>query len=388
MSIANKFRLILSARFAAALPVAAVILVSAVACTGCLTSGGAAKDTSRDYSVTVLGDIHYDAPPLERFHAPNRPGHFKCNTDMWELDMPSILAASASLVGPDTSFALQLGDIIDGVTKGSNEASFNAHTQMLAEATAILEKTYTNLPVISVCGNHDYVGGWRKAYAAFMVPWLARQVAPLTTNALTTTTFGFRHGPDLWVFINYNEGEATVPILERLLADNPDVRYTFVALHGPVLPMDMFKFRWFYLGEERQNKARRKVRALLAKRNAIVLAGHVHSLECKEWVGDGGRITEMVVNSVSRYGTSIKKPPYPRVFSETPDDYGAWLKDIKKNDEQVKFDALYEEYRPGLKKRYGAWAFGHYVLRVSDSGVAMEFYGSDAREPSKVFQLR
>ncbi len=383
MNISKRLSQILPSRFAATISLAAAAFGATAMGVGCLTSRASAKESSRDYSVTVLGDIHYDAPPLERFHTPQRPGHHKCHVAMWETDMPGMLAASASLVGPDTAFALQLGDLIDGATLG-----YDAQTQMLAEATAVLEKTYPTIPVISVCGNHDYIGGWRKGYSSFMIPWLSRQVAPLTTNTVTSTTFGFRHGPDLWVFINYNDAEATVPIVEKILSDNPDVRYTFIALHGPVLPMDMFRFRWFYLGDERQDKVRRKVRALLAQRDAIVLAGHVHTLECKEWHGDGGRITEMVVNTVSRYGNSIQKPAIPQVMSETPDDYGAWLKSAPTNNFNLKFDALYEEYRPGLKRRYGAWAAGHNILRVSDSGVSLEYYGLDAREPTKVFQLR
>ena len=383
MNSIQRLRQSLAARFAALLPLAAAAFVAAAPGLGCLTSRTKAEGAPRVYSIAVLGDIHYDAPPVERFHAGGRAGHHKCNVLMWEKDMPRILAASASLVSRDTSFALQLGDLIDGA------ASLDAQTQMLAEATAVLEKTYPGIPVISVCGNHDYIGGWRKGYHSFMLPWLARQVAPLATNAVRSTTFGFRHGPDLWIFVNYNEGEATVPILEKLLADNPDVRYTFVAIHGPVLPMDLFKFRWFYLGEERQDKARRKVRALLAKRDAIVLAGHVHMLEYKKWQGDGGRLTEMVVNSVSRWGDGQNmKPAEPRVISETPDDYGAWLKAAAKNDANEKFEALYEEYRPGLKARYGASAVGHHVLRVSDAGVVLEYYGFDAVEPTKVFTLR
>ena len=364
----------------------AIVLV----CVAGLAAQSFAQTNRASYSVSVLGDVHYEAPPLERFHKPGKAGLFKGNTLMWEKDMPGMLAASASLVGPDTSFALQLGDLIAGASLG-----YDAQTQMLAEATAVLEKTYSGHPVITVCGNHDYmcgnydrVGEGKRAYNSFMVPWLARQVASLTTNAVTSTTFGFRHGPDLWIFINYNDGEATIPILEKLLNDNPDVRYTFIAIHGPVLPMDQFKFRWFYLGDERQNGARRKVRALLARRNAIVIAGHVHMLEYKEWQGDGGRITEIVLNSVTRFGPGRMKPAVPDVRSETPDDYGAWLKTAPASDYNTRFEALYEEYRPGLKTRYAASAVGHHILRVSDSGVTLEYYGHDATTSTKIFTLR
>ena len=97
----------------------------------------------------------------------------------------------------------------------------------------------------------------------------------------------------------------------------------------------------------------------------------------------------MVVNSGSRWGDGQNmKPAEPRVISETPDDYGAWLKAAAKNDANEKFEVLFEEYRPGLKARYGASAVGHHVLRVSDAGVVLEYYGFDAVEPTKVFTLR
>ena len=343
-----------------------------IATTGCRTVAPA----SRDYSVVVLGDLHYDDA---RFHTKEKPGS-KDKQYVWKEKSPALLAASAATVGPDTDFALQLGDIIDGYA-----ASSVAHTQMLAEATSILEQTYHGLPVVVVCGNHD-VGP--NAFKTFMVPWQAAQLASLTTNEVKSTTFGFRHGPDLWVVIDFTSGVGTVNTVAKIFADNPDVRYTFIAVHGPVLPMDVWKLRWFYLGAESMNDARRKMREMLAKRNAIVLSAHVHALEYKDWYGDGGRITEMVLDSIPRASSDFSKPVVPDVISETPDDYGAWLKTLEKTDANVRFDALFDEYRPGLKARYAAKATGHHVLRASDSGVILEYYGGTATEPTKVFKLR
>ena len=51
-------------------------------------------------------------------------------------------------------------------------------------------------------------------------------------------------------------------------------------------------------------------------------------------------------------------------------------------------DALFAEYRPGLKIRYAARAAGHYALRVSDSSVTLDYYGLDATSPTKTFVLR
>ena len=351
-----------------------LLLASAIliAATGCRSVAPA----SRDYSVTVLGDIHYDDA---RFHTKEKPGS-KPKQQMWKEESPALLAASAATVGPDTAFALQLGDMVDGIP-----ASYTTHTQMLAEASSILERTYHGLPVVVVCGNHD-VGP--SAFKSFMVPWQAKHLASLTTNEVKSTTFGFRLGPDLWVVIDFNSGSGTVDTVAKILEDNPDVRYTFIAVHGPVLPMDVWKVRWFYLGQERMSDARRKMRKLFAKRNVIVLSAHVHALEYKDWYGDGGRITEMVLSSVPRESSGKVMPAIPNVISETPDDYGAWLKTAEKTEENASFDALFDEYRSGLKARYAARAVGHHVLRVSDSGVVLEYYGDVATKPTKTFKLR
>ena len=340
-----------------------------LAATGCVN----VANSHSSYSVAVLGDLHYDDA---RFHTSEHPG-VKSRQAMWKKESPAILAASGDVVGRDTSFALQLGDIVDG-----GASSYTTHTQSLAEATSILERTYHGLPVVVVCGNHD---PGRGAFKGFMIPWQAAQLTQLSANEVKDTTFGFRHGPDLWIVIDFNDGPRTIPKVKKILDENPDVRYTFVAIHGPVLPMDVWKVRWFYLGNA--DAQRREMRALLAKRNVIVLSAHVHALEYKDWYGDGGRITEMVLNSVPREGEKFT-PAVPSVISETPADYGAWLKTAEKTDANMRFDALFDEYRPGLKARYAARAAGHHVLRVSDSGVVLEYYGGTAMEPTKIFKLR
>ncbi len=334
-----------------------------LAATGCMNVGPG----PRSYSVAVLGDIHYTPAWATNNYS-------RAYKEMWKELSPNMLAASAETVGRDTAFALQLGDIVDV-----------SSTQVLAEAASVLDRTYGSLPIVAVCGNHDVGRGY---FAKYMVPWQSAHMGNLSTNEIKTTTFGFRTGPDLWIVIDFGAGERSVGMVEKILADNPDVRYTFVAIHGPVLPMDVWRLRWFYLGYEGVNAARRKMRAMLAKRNAIVFSAHVHALEYKDWYGDGGRITEMVLNSVTCEAGKGPKPGEPVVISETPDDYGAFLKNAEKNDANLKFDALFEEYRPGLKARYAARAGGHHVLRVSDSGVVLEYYGLDSREPTKTFTLR
>lgn len=358
---------------------------------GCLLPG-----RGDAYSVSVLGDMHYDAFPPEKFHAtalakwkpkgahPARLKEFERNAKMWQDICGRILASSSACVRPDAAFALQLGDMVQGDCE-----SDELHTWMLAEATELLGKAYPNLPIVSVCGNHDIREGDRnmgsaQAYAAFMYPYESRQLASFLPNGVRSTTFGFRCGPDLWIALDFNYGSRDVDIVRRLLAENEDVRYTFVTTHGPVLPMDFWRCRWFYLGRSEDAALRREMRALFAKRQAVVLAGHVHSLELKDWYGDGGRITEMVLNTCAGKSAGGYFPAEPDVKASAPSDYGKWALD--ENDADM--SALYGEYRPGLRRYFAAWAVGHHVLHVTDASVTLDYYGHDARTPTMTFSLR
>jgi len=259
--------------------------------------------------------MHYDAFPPEKFHAaaiakwrstgahPARLKEFARNAKMWQDICNRILDASSACVRPDAAFALQLGDLVQGDCE-----SDDLHRQMLAEATAMLDRAYPHLPVVSVCGNHDIREGDRDegaagAYAGFMADYETRRLASFLPQGVRTTTFGFRCGPDLWIALDFNFGARDAGIVRRLLADNPDVRYTFVATHGPVLPMDLWRSRWFYLG-------------------------------------------------------------------------------------QLADDALFDEYRSGMRRYYAARAVGHHVLHVSDDAVSLDYYGHDATTPTGTFFLR
>lgn len=346
-----------------------------------------------DYSVSVLGDMHYDAFPSTKFHStaiakwgpkklhPARLKEFKRNAMMWQDLCKRILAASSKCVRSDAAFALQLGDLVQGDCE-----SDALHRQMLAEATGLLEKAYPQLPIVSLCGNHDIREGdddkgAAKAYAEFMLPFDSRQLRPFLSGGVSATTFGFRKGPDLWIVLDFNYGSRDVGIVRKLLAENPDVRYTFVTTHGPVLPMDLWRCRWFYLGKAKDDALRREMRALFAKRNAIVLAGHVHTLELKDWYGDGGRITEMVLNTCAGTSNGTYHPAIPQVKADKPEEFG-------RGDAKPDLKALYDEYRPGLRRYFLARAVGHHILHVADEGVTLDYFGHDSMTPTQSFTIR
>ena len=342
------------------------------------------------YSVPVLGDMHYDAFPREKFHAkamrlwaekggvhPERIREFDRNAKMWQDLCKRILESSAAVRRDDAAFLLQLGDLVQG------DCEDNAlHMRMLKEATDLLESAFPGLPVVSLCGNHDVREGSddvgaAKPYAERMIPYESKQLAAFAPDGFASTTFGFRRGRDLWIVLDFNFGARDVGIVRRLLAENQDVRYTFVATHGPVLPMSIWKCRWFYLGSPEEDALRREMRTLFAKRQAIILAGHVHSLELKDWYGDGGRITEMVLNTCAGRSDGTYFPAEPQVVSEDAVTYGDWGE-----------KELFDEYRPGIRRYFVSRAVGHHVLHVGDDGVTLDYYGHDARVPTKSFLLR
>ena len=156
-----------------------VVLTSGLS--GCLTSG--ASDEA--YSVSVLGDMHYDAAPPEKYHAkklascakngnlqPPCLKEFTRNAKMWEDVCKRILASASAVRRPDAAFALQLGDLVQGDCRDAA-----THRRMLEDAFAYFRGRYPqHLPFVTVCGNHDIrdpetdaaerekkLAGWKKA---------------------------------------------------------------------------------------------------------------------------------------------------------------------------------------------------------------------------------
>lgn len=367
---------------------------------GCRSFGDEAS-----YSVSVLGDMHYDAAPDTVYHAEfkklfdgtgrfaNRYATFFRYATMWAGPSRRILEASGKCVTADTRFCLQLGDLIQGDCH-----DFAVHRRMLADALSIVKGVYpTGLPFLSVCGNHDIRHGdvvnddaAIRPYAEMMVPYTRGQLGKMACGVVDDTTFGFRCGPDFYLVINFNMGTRTIPAIKRLLDENRDVRYTFIVSHGGVFPYD-FWCRWFYLGNARHDRERREMRALFAARNAIVLCAHTHDISLREAVFPEGVITEMTMNTVwgrtpnAENGMSAVNPARPERVRAGVESYGndsQWL------DAEPGRRELIAEYKPYMTRHWHADGVGHAKMRVSDSGVWFDYYGHDALLPTKTFHLR
>ena len=352
------------------------------------------KDGGSTYSVALLGDTHFDSTDNKFYHAKylsstteqRYKAHLKehvRNAKMWPERMPSLLRASAKSATPDTAFILQMGDLVQG---DCNDPAM--HRRMLTDAFNLIKGAYGGeLPFISVVGNHDIRGdiptdGTREAFDAWQPPVVSKELK----QKVTGTTFSFRHGPDAFVVVDFNDPRPDFDLLLKVLDGTDGARHLFLVSHGPTIPNGAS--RWFLLGGKDRTEERRELLRRLAKRNAIVLSGHTHKIEYYDCVLPEGRVTQFVASSVwsnpdldklkfvdkgvADYGNRVKKLKGLQRDGVTPEDL-------------VK---LVEEYRPYIRDYSLANGAGHFRLDISDKCVAATFYGGASLVPGRTYLLR
>lgn len=339
------------------------------------------------YSVVVIGDTHYDVEPESVYHSCyNEPvewlnrvqrGEFARNGEMWRDRCPRLIRRAACLADDSTRFALQVGDLVQG-----DCGNGDVHRKMLSDAMDTIKAELRGLPLVTVVGNHDIRGKDAKAVYHEYMP--LRMSAELGIP-VKETTFSFPVGDDAWIVADFNHPDDAR--MDALLAQTEGARHTFIVVHGPAFPFDEPSARWFYQGSVKQTEARLHFRREFARRNAIVLCGHTHRTELLDWYGDGGRITQMTFNSVwAQEGMGDYT-----VDSQGADQYGELRKKAMSNPDGTSLKdetALFDEYRPGIRRYIHSPSAGSYRLDVSRRGVIVDFYAGDSQARSARFVLR
>ena len=350
----------------------------------------ARKKRDDRYSIVILGDTHFDTKPDTVYHSDyNEPtewlnrvqrAEFARNGDMWEERCPRLVKRAAGLVDENTRMIFQMGDLIQGDC-GKGEV----HRRMLADVMNSFKKEFGGLPLVTVVGNHDIRGTDAEAtYHEYMPMRLSQELG----QSITKTTFSFNIGDDAYIFLDFNRPDDAE--IEKLLSASKGARHTFIVSHGPVLAYDgADNCRWFFHGSDNpeHNAARRHFREEFAKRDAIVLCGHIHTTEFADWRGDGGRITQMTMNSV----WSDEELSKFTITAQGAEEYGKLNRAGGTNDNgsSVKdASALHAEYRPGLREYINSKAAGSYKMNVSEKRVTIDFYGGDSLELTRQFVLR
>ena len=348
----------------------------------------------RTYSVSLLGDTHFDSVDPRFYHKDytrsTSPSRFKAhcaehvrNAEMWASRMPSLIRASAACRRPDTAFVMQAGDLVQGDC--GNPA---VHRRMLDDAFKMIKGAYGgDLPVVPAVGNHDIRGVLREDGAFDTLhAWYPSRMSEELGKPVKGTTFSFRQGPDAYIVVDFNSPSPEFGLLKRLIEECEDARYVFLLTHGPFIPSGAT--RWLLYGSPKDTKKRRELTAMLARRNAIVIAGHTHRLEYYDCVFPQGRITQLVVNSV----WTDRALAVPEIVDCGVSEYGrrAQRKSGKMAQDERHADlaGYAEEFRPYVKDYLFAKAAGHYLMEVSDKAVKVSFYGGDSTQSLRTFALR
>ncbi|MBQ9463633.1 MAG: metallophosphoesterase [Bacteroidales bacterium] len=365
--------------------------LAGLALPGELALGMGPKSIDGKYSVVILGDTHYDdADPL-KYHKgytdpsperlANHQREFVRNGQMWAGRSKDLVKRAACLVDDDTRYVFQMGDLIQGDT-----ADAATHKRFLEDALNLFKNDLApDLPFVTVAGNHDLRGNddavCTQAYTEYMSERMSRELG----QEINGTNFLFRCGPDAFVVVNFTKPK--VNEITALLEQARGARHVFVIVHSPVFPFDHPKYYWWYLlGNRKDSKAeeRRKMRALLASLNAIVLCGHTHATEFMDWRGDGGRITQMTMSSVWRTDSQATY----RELASGADEYCTLLFKAKPELATEANKALFDEYRAGIREYSTSDAAGSYKLIVDGPRVYVDFYAGDSSRLSKRFTLR
>lgn len=335
------------------------------------------RKNANGYSVVILGDTHYDTAPDTVYHEgysdpnPTRDANhrkeFVRNAEMWADRSPGLVKRAACLVDENTRMVFQTGDIIQGDTAG-----VDAHCRMLDDAFNCLKKEFGDIPLVTVVGNHDIRGKSdaeaRETYLKYMPAKMSCELG----QDIDGVNFSFRIEDDAYIVVDFNKPDDEK--VASLLKAADGARHTFVLIHGPVFPYDSSKYyKWYYHGKDKSPEARDRMRKMLAERDAIVLCGHTHTTEFLDWYGDGGRITQMTMNSVWRN-----------------DATGIYTVDAKGAEGYGKLSGkeAFDEFRPGIRAYSHSAAAGSYKLNVNGKSVTVDFYAGDSTRPSHNFILR
>jgi hypothetical protein len=254
---------------------------------------------------------------------------------------------------------------------------------MLAEAKKACCAGFGDLEFRVVCGNHDIREMVTQDGDESFDEWCGK---PAVWTAA--------QGPDAWVFVDFTRPD-TDGIFSALESVS-GCRHLFFASHAPVSPSDGWGYYWFLLGDHpMHDEARRRLKRELIRRNAIVLAGHVHHTSLMEWKTSEGTLTQFTANSVwtredQKCAAQIASRPSDfgslyinKNASDTPDEYDGKYT-VRSRAESL---AMVDEYRD--MTTYRRWNdAGHYRLEVGSGTVDILFYAGDSLEAARTFRLR
>lgn len=334
-----------------------------------------------NYTIAVLGDIHYDRMEFHDLskmkhlgiphgkHVLNEDGYFSwrnqtkwvelnkggtvesatpLNEMMWKKYTPTLLDNAAAQAKNDKAlYTFQLGDMIHG-----DCYNFDLHKKNLEQSLLQLTKRFDN--VLVVCGNHDTRGiEGGKAWDQVINRHLDKTIKNLKRK---NTNYYFTIGKDL--YLCYDLMNVDIPFFEQAVRENPNARYTFFISHVPLLPTGKHAVNAIL------SDNLKPLFALLEKANAIILSGHTHKISFVEYFNkkNNHRMSQFIINSTIRF------PKQQLKFRTTKPAKDQFPAKHKKNQE------LWHNFYAGkVTTNLHTAGTGYGILRVSDKGVYIDY---------------
>ena len=357
------------------LAAAAALLLSGCA----LPVGDAVKiEGKNDYKLTVLGDLHYDAP---EFHiaepgSENQKRERKRNLSQWQGKSQELLTAAAKQTGKDSEFIIQLGDI----TQGDCD---NAEIQGVAfrGVYATLRSHFPGKKIFSLNGNHDVRGmnDARDASDKHFVPLLKKELG--NNVEMDGTNYAVKYGKDLYIFYDYTK-RSSGAFVKKMISDNSDARHIFFLTHLPLFPCSGGNPGWIV-------KEFEELVPLFAKHNVIVLCAHTHMYGYIVYKNKDGIVPQLTVNSMGINWAPGKK------LEQKLSSYDEWKKRIHpiyyKREDAVKLMSNISKFKNSdfiTYSRYTATPSGFVSLEITDTKVTARLFTDDSGKAVKTVTLK
>jgi len=223
------------------------------------------------FSFVFLGDIHFDRPEHHDMNwvlqaHPADTSQIRQYSDKTRTILPVLYDDIRKLINSQkVGLIVQTGDFTEGLCGNYYLASGQMKNFI------DFSGGYITVPYLLTKGNHDITGpGADSAYRKVILPFLSEQVKQ-TVNG---SNFVFQKGNALFFFYDTYD-RASLEWLEHQMKVYKDIRFKFVIMHEPVIPINA-RSKWteFSLAEERGY--RKRLIALLGENRVFVLAGHLH----------------------------------------------------------------------------------------------------------------
>jgi len=327
------------------------------------------------YQVMVLGDLHYDGMAYHKIPAatPNRAKERVRNCTMWEKATPELLTLAAKQMNNDIPFVIQVGDFVQGDCE-----TVELQEKMITDGFDKVKTYFPNHKLLPVRGNHDirmFKGNSGAPTVNAFFPRIAKELGVPKING----TYTVRHDKDLYIFFDgFLRKKESLKSLQKALADNPNVRYTFFITHLPVLNCSIGNPSWLV-------KDFKAVRQLLLERNAIIIAAHTHVPSLVQAKRDGKQLTQVIVSSVGKdWSPEIAPGTAINGFDTFCKRIGT--KKLENKRHKPFFDDMKTFEIPVFELYKNCTGFAK--LNVADSGVSIEYYTNASGKPTLVKKLR